>query len=132
MTKFEKGKSGNPGGRPKGVKDKRAIFREMVEDNRELLLGKAMEMAKDGNEAMLKLLLDRLLPARPKDNPLTTHLNFEGSFGERTKTILDGVSNGELTCSQAKDLSSVLNVCEMAKKLEDIEQRLNQITAGME
>ncbi|GAH02412.1 unnamed protein product, partial [marine sediment metagenome] len=62
---FVKGKSGNAAGRPKGLKDRRARFREMVEPLAPELLNKAVTMALDGNEQMLRLILDRLLPARP-------------------------------------------------------------------
>jgi hypothetical protein len=68
--KFQPGKSGNPNGRPKGNCSRQQIFESLVLPHREELLDKAIELALGGNEAMLRLLLERILPAKPREETL--------------------------------------------------------------
>ena len=67
MATFKKGKSGNPKGRPKGVSDKRNRLLQLLEPNIEKLLDKAVELALSGDQAMLRLLLERVLPTKAKE-----------------------------------------------------------------
>jgi len=50
MTQFQPGQSGNPTGRPKGIKDRRTLFCEMIDPHKNSLLDKAIQMALNGNE----------------------------------------------------------------------------------
>jgi hypothetical protein len=83
--RFLKGQSGNPGGRPKGSKNNSTMVKQAIEgqlvgelaDNASDILAKAISLAKQGDPAMIKLLLDKLLPSARSDN-----LNIEkGSKG---------------------------------------------------
>src|SRR3990167_11176557 len=93
---FEKGQSGNPSGRPKGSTDRRRLFREMIEPHREDLINTAVDMAKKGNEAMIKLLLDRLLPAKPKDETLQLPNKLTGTLAEKSEQINQLIAGGEI------------------------------------
>lgn len=69
---FMKGVSGNPAGRPKGSKNRTTLLRQAIEgDMVERLstdaidiLEVAIELAKKGDQACIKILMDRLLPTR--------------------------------------------------------------------
>lgn len=50
-----------------GIKDKRAALRALIEEHQESLLNKAVEKALRGSEVVLKLLLNRILPAKAKN-----------------------------------------------------------------
>ena len=64
--KFLAGKSGNKGGRPKGSKNKITILkqslelalRQQSEDAMHEVMDKALELAKEGDKGMIKLLLE--------------------------------------------------------------------------
>ena len=49
--KYTKGKSGNPKGRPRGIRDKRVELRSLLEPHAAELVQKAVELAKDGDSA---------------------------------------------------------------------------------
>lgn len=65
-TQFREGKSGNPGGRPKGSKNKITLLKQKLElelreasqDRMPEVLKKAFDLALAGDRTMLKLLLE--------------------------------------------------------------------------
>lgn len=69
---FKKGVSGNPSGRPKGSKNRTTLLRQAIEGDMVDrlstdaidILEVAIELAKKGDTACIKILMDRLLPAR--------------------------------------------------------------------
>jgi hypothetical protein len=64
---FRPGQSGNPRGRPTGIVDRRTALRSQLEDAAPELLASAIEMARQGDPHMMRLLLSRLLPAPRAD-----------------------------------------------------------------
>lgn len=71
---FQTGISGNPQGRPRGTGSRQQIFNMLVEPHRDALINTAINLALDGNEAMLRLFLDRILPAKPTSEPINVEL----------------------------------------------------------
>lgn len=71
LGRFVKGVSGNPKGKPKGIKSRTTLLRMAIEEMtlRETagqmpeIVQKALEMAKEGDQAIIKLLLSDLLKA---------------------------------------------------------------------
>jgi hypothetical protein len=100
---FKPGQSGNRSGRPKGLKDRRNLFRDMVAPSCPQLVHKAIEMALEGNEQMIKLLLDRILPAKPKDDPIDINLESD-SLVTKTKSIFKALSDGKISPSATATL----------------------------
>ena len=62
MTKFVKGQSGNPAGRPVGSKNKCTQFRELLEDDLPALVSVLRDRAMEGDMNAMRLLLERLVP----------------------------------------------------------------------
>lgn len=125
---FEKGKSGNPEGRPKGIKDRRTLFAEMIESHKEKLLNTALEMAFNGNEQMLKIFLDRLLPAKPKDDIVNIKL-LGNSQTEKSKHVIEELNNQNLTPSEAVNIMQTLV---MQVKVFDADEVAKFIREGRE
>lgn len=128
---FEKGQSGNPAGRPKGTKDRRTIFRDMVEPHREALVQKAIALALDGNEQMLRLLLDRLLPAKPKTEEESFGFDNNKSLSEQLGSIKQAMNDGEITSDYAYKASQVIATqikIDEYMKITQLEQRLEEVT----
>jgi hypothetical protein len=67
---FEKGKSGNPGGRPKGSRNAATLALEILLDGQaQALTQKAIDLALTGDIPAPRLCLDRILPPR-KNRPV--------------------------------------------------------------
>jgi hypothetical protein len=71
-TRFSKGRSGNPNGRPKGTRNKKsAILAQLfLERDLEETCNRVVEETKAGSMQAAKMILDRILPPK-KDSPIT-------------------------------------------------------------
>lgn len=113
---FQVGTSGNPNGRPKGSGSRQHVFQALVEPHREALFNKAIQLALEGNESMLRLFLDRMLPAKPSDEPIQLDMPDTSDFND-TKTIselglasLRAVIAGKISPDEAKKISELAGV----------------------
>jgi hypothetical protein len=136
--KFQPGQSGNPNGRPKGTGHRQQLFNTLVEPYVIALFDIAIKLALGGNENMLRLFLERLLPARPSDDAVAIDLDMQDltkteSLVHIGKTILQGVAHSEITPEQAKVLmvtvdaqSRQIVTHELAQRVEAIEKALKR------
>lgn len=73
---WKPGQSGNPAGRPVGAKNKLTLIRQALEGELRIQLGPhmadillvAINKAKEGNDSMIKLLVDKCLPTTKGDD----------------------------------------------------------------
>ncbi len=124
---FEKGISGNPAGRPKGVKDKRRKFLELAESDLKTIADKAIELAKDGNTQMIKLILERVLPAKPEDSTLVDGVDMTGNAYEQARQIMQALSDGEITPAEAQRLMACTKAYIDAVEVKELRQRLDTV-----
>lgn len=107
ISRWKPGQSGNPAGRPKGAKNKITMLRQALEGELRVQIGPhmadilmiAIDKAKEGNEAMIKLLLDKTLPSiksgEDEDAKLEKIQINIGRLPDRTDTQEGIVINGE-------------------------------------
>lgn len=126
MAKFQKGQSGNPAGRPKGIKDKRSRFGQMLEPHAPQLIRKAIAMAMNGNEAMLRLCIERLIPKpRMQDIPVELPgLTHTENLSQRGEVILKGLGRGAISAEQALKLLQGLGSLARIVEIDELEKRL--------
>lgn len=129
---FQRGQSGNPAGRPKGICNKTTVALEKILDgDAESILRKAVEMAQDGDPTALRLCLDRVLPPR-KDRPITFDMppiETTDDLPKATGAIVAAVAAGELTPSEAAELSKSLDVHVRAIEATELHRRLAALEA---
>jgi hypothetical protein len=101
---FEKGESGNPVGRPRGARNRATLLvQNLLAEEAEAIGRKAVEMAKGGDLAAIRLCMARLAPAR-KDEPVAFELPPIEKAADgvaAAASIVAAVAGGELTPSQA-------------------------------
>ena len=129
---FEKGVSGNPAGRPRGSRNRATLLMEgLLADDAEAIGRKAIEMAKQGDMAAIRLCMDRLSPVR-KDEPVAFELpplaKPADSVAAAAK-IVAAVAAGELTPSEAADLAKVVDVYVRAIATKAFDERLTKLEA---
>jgi len=132
---FASGQSGNPSGRPKGSRNKTTLaVQALLEGEAEAISRKAIELAKEGDMAAIKLILERILPPR-KDTPVLLDLpNISGIEDVNTamETLLQAVSMGEITPTHGRQIlglietrHTILQSTLQARKIDAIHNLLN-------
>lgn len=133
--KFKPGQSGNPAGKAKGTRNHTTRALEALLDGEaEALTRRAIELAQDGDTVALRLCLDRLLPPR-KDRPITFDLppvETTDDLPKATGAIVSAVAAGELTPSEAAEISKTLDVHVRAIEATDLHKRLARLEEGMQ
>jgi hypothetical protein len=130
MARFKKGQSGNPGGKPRGCLNATTIlFDELLKDNAQDLIEKAKAMAKGGDGPALRLCIDRLAPPR-KDRPVWFELpkmNEARDAVSASAAIVEAVASGDLTPSEAAELSKVVDGYSRVLQAVEFEERLSKL-----
>jgi hypothetical protein len=130
VMSFQKGESGNPAGRPRGARNRATLLMQnLLANDAEAIGRKAIEMAKAGDLAAIRLCMDRLTPAR-KDEPVAFELppiEKAADSVAATASIVAAVAAGELTPSQAAELSKVIDVYLRALENKGFDERLTKL-----
>jgi uncharacterized protein DUF5681 len=129
-TRFKPGHSGNPSGRPKGSRHKTTLaIEQLLDGEAEEITRKAIEKAKDGETAAIRICLDRLAPPR-KDR----HIEFSVPQMEKASdaaaalaAIIEAAATGELTPSEAGDLVKIIESYAPTLQASDFEERLERL-----
>jgi hypothetical protein len=135
-TRFKKGQSGNPKGKPPGARNKTTLAMEALLDGEaEAITRKAIEKAKEGDMAAIRLCLERHLvpvvksrPIKLKLPPVATAEDIMNAQG----VVIATMARGEITPDDASVIAGVLEArrrvietVELEKRIEMIEQRGN-------
>jgi hypothetical protein len=130
MATFAAGKSGNKLGRPKGSVSMSTKLFNALEGDVPALIQVAKEKALDGDTAALKLLLDRLYPAkRPQAEVVFIEgLKEASTLTERAKLIVDAVGDGKIPPDVGQglvatigSLAKIIETDELLKRVEALE-----------
>jgi len=125
--RFQPGQSGNPAGKPKGTRNRATILAERLLDGEaETMVRTAVEWAKKGNMTALRLCLDRIVPPR-RDRPVrfaVPALNSAKDAAKAVGAITTAVARGDLTPSEAGELSRVIEAYVKVIETSEIERRL--------
>ena len=126
---WEQGQSGNPAGRPPGVKDKRTAMRELLEPHATELVAKAVEMAKNGDAAALRICIDRLIPpAKAREEPVTLPLT-NGTLAEKGQAVLTALGEGSIAPDVATAILQGIAAQARIVEVDEIEKRVAALEA---
>jgi hypothetical protein len=127
-TKFQKGISGNPKGKPLGAKDSRTELRQLLQPHAAKLIKKAVDMALDGDPAALRLCVDRIIPSlKSTSEPLSISLPMNGNLDEQATAVFKLAASGDLSTDSAAQLIAMLgNQCRI-KEMTEMEARLQAL-----
>jgi hypothetical protein len=126
---FEKGKSGNTAGRPKGARNHTTLAAEALLDGEaEALIRKALKRALEENDNVaLRMCLDRVVPVRRDRRVSFTlpPLKSPEDIATAMDAILEAVASGEISPGEAVDISKLIETRMKAIELVELEQRIS-------
>jgi len=127
---FQKGESGNPAGRPRGSRNRTTILMQsLLEADGEALARKAVDLAKGGDLAALRMCMDRLVPTR-KHEPIAfelPRLDTAADTVTAAATIVAAVAAGELAPAEAADIAKVVDIYVRALATQGFDERLAKL-----
>jgi hypothetical protein len=128
--RFKPGQSGNPGGKAPGTRHRvTQMVEAMIEGEAEQLTQTAIRLAKAGDPALLKALLDRLAPPR-KERPVQVALPPLQSPQDApaiAARLIEAASAGELAPGEAQGIAGLLESYRRQSELACIEARLKAL-----
>jgi Family of unknown function (DUF5681) len=124
---FQKGHSGNPQGRPPGARNAATMMAEQLLDGEaEAITRKAIELAKQGDLTALRMCLERIVPPRRQRpvNLIMPEINSVDHANNAMAAITTAVASGQLTPTEATELSRVVDGYVKTLEVTEIERRL--------
>jgi hypothetical protein len=131
---FPKGQSGNPAGRPIGARNAATQLAEALLDGEaEALTRKLVELALDGNPAMLRLAVERIVPRRARTRPFPLPaINTAADLVPAMAAIARAAAEGVITPFDAAEMARLVETALRAAEIGDFERRLAELEREVE
>lgn len=132
-SRFQKGQSGNPRGKPKGARNRSTLAAEaLLEGSLKEVCRRITEEALTGNMLAAKMVLERFLPVRKDrairiDMPqIKTNEDVLSAIG----CIVTAVGCGEISPDEGESLARTLDMYAKALENHQLEARLQALEAS--
>jgi Family of unknown function (DUF5681) len=127
---FAKGNSANPAGKPKGARHHATrIAEQLFDDQAELLVGKCVAMALDGDVAAMRIAMERLCPPR-RSRPVTVSMppiTTAQSLIAASAALTSAATSGEITLDEGAALSTLIGNVAKAVETAELAERLAKL-----
>ncbi len=127
---FQKGVSGNPAGKPPGVRNKSTVLAErLMQDDAADIVRAVITAARGGDMTAARLILERISPVR-KGRPVYLDLpavHTASDIAEAMSVLTRAIASGDLTPDEAATVATVFEMRRKALETEEFEQRLKTL-----
>lgn len=124
---FQKGQSGNPAGRPKGVTDRRQAIQGLLMPDAPELVSKAVEKALEGDSMLLKACLDKLIPNCRQQTRVTVEGSGDESTPEKGRSVVRELCDGSLALEEGRLLMEVLTLQSRLEEQNELNRRIEAL-----
>jgi hypothetical protein len=129
-SRWPKGTSGNPAGKPKGTRHKTTMaVQELLDGEADALTRKCVELAMEGDTTALRLCMERLAPA-VKSRAVNLRLPAIETAADVLKAqaaTIEATANGEITPDEAATIAGVLDAKRKAIETVHLEERVAKL-----
>lgn len=126
------GESGNPKGRPKGVKNRKTALVEEFEKDGSAIARKVIEAALAGDMQACNLVLSRLAPPlRSRSEKVQFELDGTAPLTEQARQVLAAVAAGDVDPDTGKLLIDAISAFAGLRQVDELALRLDQLEANM-
>lgn len=130
---FVKGTSGNPKGKPRGVRHAATqISYALMEGSLEEVLATVIKRAKSGDMTACRMIVDKVLP-NTKDRTIAFDLpliNDLESVGKAQAEVLQAVSVGNITPNEGERIASIIEARRRSIETIDLEARICRLESA--
>ena len=126
MAKYKPGQSGNLGGRPKGIPDRRTVYREVLADHAPQIITTLIEKALDGDSTALRLCADRIVPTL-KATDASINIALSGGLAEQGRQVVEALGDGTLSPNEASTAMGILQTQAKLVESDEIIDRIEQL-----
>ena len=121
-------KSPNPGGRPKGIIDKRMRLNSEMAKHASSIAQVVIDAAKDGDMHAANLVLSRVTPTLSSRAPeIEFNLDTDQSPADQVAQVLRACADAELSPEHAKIIIDGINSLSALRQVESFELRLEAL-----
>jgi hypothetical protein len=125
--RFQPGQSGNPKGKPKGLRSRiTQLAEKIMSDDAEEVVSAVVFAAKGGDMAAARIILDRICPAR-KSRPVEIDLPPIGALDDVLPAmgkVVAAMASGDLTSDEAGTIAGLLEAKRKTLETIEIERRI--------
>jgi hypothetical protein len=126
---FQKGRSGNPDGKPKGTRHKATQAASLLlEGELDVLTRKAIEMALEGDTTALRLCLERIIPPLKSTTPaIRLNTPLPETLTGKATAFVDAAAAGDIPADVAAQMVSALANIARVEEIETLKQRMEAL-----
>ena len=131
---FQKGRSGNPAGRPAGSRNKTTTAAAaLLQGEAEALTRKAVELALGGDPTAMRLCLEGILPpCRERAvNFVLPPIESASDIAAAMKAVTSALAAGAITPGEAERIAAVVDTFVRAIETSDFDRRLQLAEASV-
>ena len=129
MARFQKGQSGNPGGRPPGSVNKNL---RMLRDAAEAILPDLIDRAKSGDLEAQKLILDRGIPRLRAVSMPEALPQLEGTLTDQARALVALIAAGDLSTTVAAEIAGIITASARVEEVDQLRDELKALRALLE
>lgn len=128
-SRWAKGVSGNPAGKPKGRHRAHLAMDAIGQDGAEEIIRKVVAEAIDGDMRAAEIILARIWPVR-KGRPVKLHLpaiSTAADIASAMAAVVAAMATGEITPEEAGSVSTILDMQARTLELVELEKRIQNL-----
>ncbi|WP_241229682.1 DUF5681 domain-containing protein [Tsuneonella rigui] len=128
--RWQKGVSGNPKGRPRGILDKRSKITRALMDDGPAIARVVIEQALEGDLHACSLVLSRIAPAlRSEGLPVTFDFDAAAPIARQIEQVLEAMAAGAVAPEVGKQIIDAIDALSSARAVEELEARIITLEA---